>query len=100
MALARPVVVSDASGLAEIVEDGKSGIVVPRGRVEPLAEAIIRVLNDPGFAKQLGQGARRRVEEHFDSRRQVEAIRNVLLRQIKASQSCSSDQKERFTVPS
>lgn len=100
MALARPVVVSDASGLAEIVEDGKSGIVVPRGRVEPLAEAIIRVLNDPEFAKQLGQGARRRVEEHFDSRRQVEAIRNVLLRQIKTNQSYSSDQKERFTVPS
>jgi glycosyltransferase involved in cell wall biosynthesis len=91
MALARPVVVSDASGLAEIVENEKSGLVVPRGKVEPLAEAIIRLLDNPEFACRLGQGARRRVEERFDSSRQVEAIRNVLLNQVKANRNHSSD---------
>ena len=38
-----PVVVSDAGGLREIVEDGVNGIRVPRGEVAPLAEALVRI---------------------------------------------------------
>ncbi|MGQ9525337.1 MAG: glycosyltransferase [Armatimonadota bacterium] len=82
MALARPVIVSDASGLAEIVEDGISGLVVPRGQIEPLANAIIRVLDDPSLAQRLSHGARRRVEERFDSKVQVAAIRKALAESI------------------
>ena len=84
MALARPVIVSDASGLAEIVEDGVSGLVVPRGQVEPLAQAMVRVLDDRSLAERLSHGARRRVEERFDSRVQVAAIRRVLAQAVES----------------
>ncbi|HEX4796208.1 MAG TPA: glycosyltransferase family 4 protein [Humisphaera sp.] len=42
MACGKPVVVSGASGLAEFVNNGEGGIVVPVGEVEPLAAALAR----------------------------------------------------------
>jgi glycosyltransferase involved in cell wall biosynthesis len=44
-----PVVVSDAGALAEFVDSGGSGVVVPQGRVEALADAI-RVVVEAGHA--------------------------------------------------
>ncbi|MEI7760620.1 MAG: glycosyltransferase family 4 protein [Thermoleophilia bacterium] len=38
-----PVVASDAGGLREIVQDGVNGILVPRGEVAPLAEALVGI---------------------------------------------------------
>ena len=38
-----PVVASDAGGLREIVDHGVSGLLVPRGEAEPLAEALVAV---------------------------------------------------------
>jgi glycosyltransferase involved in cell wall biosynthesis len=55
-----PVVASRCGGPAECVVDGESGLLVPMGDVPPLAEALIRVLNDARLREELGAGARRR----------------------------------------
>lgn len=60
-----PVVVSDAGGLPEVVEDGVSGLVVPAGKVEPLEEALTRLLADPRLRERMGAEARRRYEHLF-----------------------------------
>ena len=59
-----PVVASDVGGLAEIVEDGKSGILVPPNDPEALANALINLLRDEPLRLQLAAGARQRAE-HF-----------------------------------
>ncbi len=69
MAAGMACVVSKAGGLAEIVEDGVSGIFVPPGNPEAMAAAIIRLLENPEARKKLGEAARKKAETSFDPAR-------------------------------
>ena len=84
MALGLPVVGTRAGGIPEAVEDGVTGLLVPPGRSEALAEAIVRMLNDPSARQRMGTAGRARVEEEFGVERLVEgtlaAYRQVLAR--------------------
>jgi colanic acid/amylovoran biosynthesis glycosyltransferase len=64
MAAGRPVIASALPGLAEAVEDGVSGRVVPSGDAAALASAIQSVLSDDGEAQRLGRGASERAESY------------------------------------
>jgi glycogen synthase len=65
MACETAVVASAVGGVLEVVEDGKTGLLVPPGRPDALAAAIRRLLDDPALARAMGQAGRRRVEEKF-----------------------------------
>src|SRR3954449_12141325 len=67
-----PVVASDAGGLPEVVEDGVTGLVVPRGDVPALASAIGSLLDDPERRRRMGAAGRRRAVEYFDWDRTAE----------------------------
>ncbi len=56
-AAGRPVVVTDTGGLSEVVEEGRTGFVVPPRQPEPLATAIGRLLADPPAAEAMGRRA-------------------------------------------
>ncbi len=65
MACSKPVVGCSGTALDETVVDGVTGLLVPPGDVCLLAEAIIKVLEDPGMAESMGKEGRRRAEELF-----------------------------------
>lgn len=65
MACETAVVASAVGGILEVVEDGKTGLLVPPARPDALAAAIRRLLDDPAQARAMGQAGRRRVEEKF-----------------------------------
>lgn len=65
MAAGLPVVVTRSGALPEIVEDGVSGIIVPRGDVAALAAAIGGLLADPAKRAAMGRAARLRAREHY-----------------------------------
>jgi alpha-maltose-1-phosphate synthase len=52
-------------GTPELIEDGNSGLLVPRGDPAALAGAIARLLADPALAARLGAAARERVRTRF-----------------------------------
>lgn len=58
-AAARPVVVSDAGGLPEVVLDGVTGLVVPRENPQAAADAIECLLCDADLRQRMGAAARR-----------------------------------------
>ncbi len=60
----KPVVASRVGSLAEYVEDGATGFLVPPANVGRLADAIVRVLSDDELRRQMGENAKRRVYEH------------------------------------
>jgi phosphatidyl-myo-inositol dimannoside synthase len=60
------VVASDAGGLPEVVEDGVTGLVVPRGDSAALARAIGSLLADPQRRRRMGQAGRERALRLFD----------------------------------
>lgn len=53
MTLGTPVIAADADGPAEILADGRAGILVPRRNSAALAEAVLRLLADAGLAASL-----------------------------------------------
>jgi rhamnosyl/mannosyltransferase len=53
----RGVVASRVGGIPDLVEDGKTGVLVPPGDPEALAEALVRVLTDRALAERLGTAA-------------------------------------------
>jgi glycosyltransferase involved in cell wall biosynthesis len=62
MSTGRPVVGSRLGGLAEIVEEGRTGHLVDRTDVEGLADRIARLLREPAEAARMGLRARARAE--------------------------------------
>jgi glycosyltransferase involved in cell wall biosynthesis len=65
MACGRAVVVSAAGGLAEVVEDGISGLQCPVNDSQALAAAVARLLSDSALRARLGAAARQRVEQLY-----------------------------------
>ena len=65
MAAGKPVVATNGGGVPEIVEDGSTGILVPMGDVQAMADAICEILADPVRAREMGIRGRQRVENHF-----------------------------------
>jgi len=57
MASSMPVVTTETSGMADVVEDGFSGLLVPPANSERLADAVERVCVSADLRKQLGQAA-------------------------------------------
>ncbi len=70
----RAAIVSASGGLPEIVADGETGIVVPVGSVDALAEAIVALASDPARVAAMGAAARRRVLEEFPESRPADAL--------------------------
>ena len=60
-----PVAATAASGTPQLVRDGETGLLVPVGDDAALAEAILRLLNDPALAQRVAAAARERVETEF-----------------------------------
>lgn len=69
MALEVPVVVTDTVGISELVEDGITGRVVPRGDPTALAESLEWVLEHPVEAAKLAAVGKQRLIAKFDIRR-------------------------------
>jgi N-acetyl-alpha-D-glucosaminyl L-malate synthase BshA len=67
MATGVPVVATEGSGLSEVVDHGKTGLLCPVGNIRALTEAAIRILTDETFARELSALARRRAERCFRS---------------------------------
>jgi glycosyltransferase involved in cell wall biosynthesis len=66
MALGKAVVVSDAGGLPELIDNGRAGVCVPIGDVAALAAALDRLTTDARERRLLGERARRLVRERHD----------------------------------
>jgi glycogen synthase len=65
MACETPVVASAVGGIVEVVEDGKTGLMVPPAQPEVLADALARVLKNPELGRRMGNAGRARVEAKF-----------------------------------
>ena len=73
MALSIPIVGSDADAIAEVLSDGAYGVVVPRGDVAGLAEALARLLSNPTRRRELARRGRERYLERYELDSVVEA---------------------------
>jgi len=79
MALGLPVVVTDCpSGPAEIVENGKYGLLVPPENVDALAGALTRILSDPNLMEEMSRLSLTRAQD-FDLEKSIKQWEDVIL---------------------
>ena len=73
MACGKPVVTTRTGSIPEVV--GETGLLVEPGDVSSLCEALSRLLQSAKLRRNLGEAARRRVEERFDATKTSQNIR-------------------------
>jgi glycosyltransferase involved in cell wall biosynthesis len=82
MAAARPVVASPVGGIPRVVDEGRTGFLVPYGRPAELAEKLRLLLTDAELRRRLGANARREAAARFTlqsvSRRTIEVYQQVM----------------------
>lgn len=82
MASGKPVVASDLPGLSEVITEGGNGILFEVGSDKDLAEAILRLKEDRGMTRSMGEASRRLAGDLFDwrkiFRRTIDIYRGVL----------------------
>jgi glycosyltransferase involved in cell wall biosynthesis len=69
-----PQVLTDIRGCREVVRDGVEGFLVPVRDPVRLADAIVRLLEDPMLRRRMGVAARSRAEDLFDERRVARTV--------------------------
>ncbi|MEO8478727.1 MAG: glycosyltransferase [Gemmatimonadota bacterium] len=74
-----PVVATDVGGNREVVVPGETGLLVPVGDPQALADAVDEVLGDPVQARAWGAAGRRRVEAEFNIAGTVRAYESAYL---------------------
>ena len=81
-AFKKPVVVTDVGSIPEVVDDGKTGFIVPSKDSNALAEAIIKLLKDDKLRKEMGENAYKKMEEELSwdkiAEKTIEAYKTVL----------------------
>ncbi len=65
----------DDTAVAELVRPDENGLLVPAFETDKLAEAVIRLLDDPSLVKRMGQAARRIIEAEYDQDKVFERVR-------------------------
>ena len=80
MALGKAVAVSAVGGVPDTVQDGLTGLLVPRGDVRALAGALARLWADRDLRTRLGGAAAREVRARYHVQRTVAAIEDVYRR--------------------
>jgi glycosyltransferase involved in cell wall biosynthesis len=78
--LGTPVVATRVGGIPEIVNDGVDGVLVPPADSEALAQAIARLLLDPGRRRQMAGAGTARIEQTFRFDRMLSAYESLYFR--------------------
>lgn len=79
-ALGKPVIATAVGGIIEILEDRRTGILVPPKDPEALAAAILSVLRDPRLARRLGDAGCRHVRSEFPVERMLRETEALYVR--------------------
>jgi colanic acid/amylovoran biosynthesis glycosyltransferase len=82
MAMEVPVVSTWITGVPELIEDGRTGLLVAPGRADELADALERLLTDPALCRVMGSAARKKVISEFNTESSAEQIHALFERQL------------------
>jgi glycosyltransferase involved in cell wall biosynthesis len=95
MAMGLPVVSTNISGIPECVDHGVNGLLAPARNPQSLADAMAAIINHPELARQFGVAGRKKIEQYFNARKNVEHI-GAALRQVFEDNMTADNMKTRM----
>jgi glycosyltransferase involved in cell wall biosynthesis len=84
MAMRVPVIATNIGGLPEVIEDRKTGILVPQGDTNALLNALEYLIKNSDMRKEMGEEGRKRVLKYFTIQENVRRTEEIFLHLIKA----------------
>jgi len=72
-----PVIATEVGGVVDIIEDKKTGLLVPPADPTSISEAVIRIFKDPVLAQNLAENAYKKVKEKYNVKLMVENTLDV-----------------------
>jgi colanic acid/amylovoran biosynthesis glycosyltransferase len=82
MAMQVPVVSTHITGIPELIEDGRTGLLVSPGRPDRLADALERLLRSPELGRELVDRARAKVLSEFDTQNSARLLCALFAEQL------------------
>jgi colanic acid/amylovoran biosynthesis glycosyltransferase len=82
MASGLPVFATNHGGIPEAIENGMSGILVPEGDFEALAQALLDAAQDRHLLSRIGRAGADALAQKFDQRAQVRRLEEIYLKMI------------------
>ena len=79
MANELPVITSRLAGIAELVDDGVNGVLLPPGREDVIADALERLAADPELRTRYGRAGRERVLRDYDLGRSASLLESLFI---------------------
>ena len=77
MAMGLPVVATDISGIPELVDSERTGLLVPSGQPHQLAQSMLRMLTDEGLRNRVIAAGKQRVVRQFDNRQMIQELAGI-----------------------
>lgn len=99
MACRLPVVTTAVSGIPELVQHDRNGLVVPQRNPEALALALAHLLDNPAIRQRLGQAGRETIEQHFSSSDASHQLKVLFLTGTASKEAALSQTAEPFSHP-
>ncbi|MFQ6112421.1 MAG: glycosyltransferase, partial [Nitrospinota bacterium] len=94
MAMGLPCVVADGGGLGELVAQGETGLIVPRGDEGALSGALLKLLREPELARAMGRRGRERALTDFSQGLRAERTEALYFKFLEGE-----GEKESFPFP-
>jgi starch synthase len=79
MASGKPLVASNVGGLAEVIVNGETGILIPPKNSGALADAILTLLADPGRATAMGTAGKLRAQANYSVAQMIDSVQKLYL---------------------
>lgn len=99
MAMKRPVIATRAGGPTEIIDDGRTGFLVPPGDDEALAYRLITLLENPSLAERVAEAGYTAARDRFSAEAHARMVQQVYERVLKARRRRHPSVPRRDGVP-
>jgi glycosyltransferase involved in cell wall biosynthesis len=86
----KAIIGSSSGGMADLLEDGRAGLLYDPDGEEELSQQILKLLMDASLRRQLGERAQQRAREHYSAKATLKAVESFYL---KAIQDCRAQPK-------
>jgi glycosyltransferase involved in cell wall biosynthesis len=98
MAAGLPVVASDVGGLRDLIAKGRTGVLVPPGNPEALAQALQALIDNPAGAEAIGRAGRSDVHQRYGFDRMIASFEDLYLSGLRARVSARPHEAEAARV--
>jgi glycosyltransferase involved in cell wall biosynthesis len=99
MAMRRPVIATRAGGPTEIIEDGRTGFLVPPGDVEALADQITALLTDSALAGRIAEAGYEEARKRFSAEAHSALVQGVYDSVLQPKRTRAPGAERRRAIP-